>query len=341
MSKFPVTMKLDDMRSLVSHFPDMLRSIDLDHNIIDECKGYHERGYGGLCFLGMGGSSIVGLYVSELLRRDSLLPISIIKDYTLPRFVTKDWIVIAVSYSGNTAETLSALKEADERGSKIITITSGGQIQETYSHYPQLLIRKGLQPRAAFPLLLSGILPITETIIGAEYTKMDKLAESLVAASKKWGEWIHRPDSLACKFLKRIPLFIGAEYMKPVAYRAKTQVNENAKTIAFGSEIPEAAHNEIEGFQENQQAAFIPVFLKHGDESKQIQQKQDVMQSLYEEIGMNPVSLRALGKSPIEKMLTLTHYLDMVSVELAEMRGVDALAVNRITELKKRLAKRG
>jgi fructoselysine-6-P-deglycase FrlB-like protein len=125
MRKLPESMQLDDMRNMVSHFPQMLRNFNLNQEIIQVCRNYHKEGIEGLCFLGMGGSSIVGSYVKEILSRESRIPIEIVRNYFLPKWISRDWIVVAISYSGNTEETLTSLSQAKKRGSKIVTITSG------------------------------------------------------------------------------------------------------------------------------------------------------------------------------------------------------------------------
>jgi glucose/mannose-6-phosphate isomerase len=312
---------------------------DMNRNLIEICRKYHEEGVKGLCFLGMGGSSIAGAYVKEILSQESNIPISIVRTYFLPKYVTSDWAVVAVSYSGNTEETLSSLKQARERGSKIVTVTSGGQMAKEYSDRPQILVQTGIQPRAAFPLLLSEVLPVSESITGVQMADMNKISDTVAAASRKWGESIPAPSDLAEKVRIEMPLFIGAQHLIPVAYRAKCQINENSKAMAFYSEIPESAHNEIEGFPNNPESSIIPIFLRSGNEDAQIKRKIDAILSIYSDIGLNPIVLDAGGKTRIENMLTLTHYLDMVSVEIAIINGADALSVKRIGQLKQMLAR--
>jgi glucose/mannose-6-phosphate isomerase len=338
MRELAETMNLNDMKSMVSYFPHMLGKSDTNRDLIKICRNYYEEGIKGLCFLGMGGSSIIGAYVKEIISQESNIPVSIVRTYFLPKYVTSDWAVVAVSYSGNTEETLSSLQQARERGTKIVTVTSGGQMAKEYSDYPQILVQKQIQPRAAFPLLLSEVLPVSESIIGAQITDMDKISETVVAASKKWGEWVPIPSIMAQKVQSRIPLFVGAQHLIPVAYRAKCQINENSKALAFYSEIPESAHNEIEGFPSNHESSIIPIFLRSRNEDAQIKRKIDAILSIYSDMGLNTIVLNATGKTKIENMLTLTHYVDMVSVELADINGVDALSVRRIGELKKKLA---
>ncbi len=68
-----------------------------------------------IIMLGMGGSGIGGLLASSLAFLSAKIPICILSDYNLPAYVNEDSLVISVSYSGNTEETLSAFKEAGEK----------------------------------------------------------------------------------------------------------------------------------------------------------------------------------------------------------------------------------
>ena len=105
---------------------------------------------------GMGGSAIGGILLNDWLIEESKIPIITSQNYNLPRFVDKHTLVIAVSYSGNTEETISALNDALDRGSKIITITSGGKLEERSleKNIQCVKLPRGLQPRAALPYQL-------------------------------------------------------------------------------------------------------------------------------------------------------------------------------------------
>jgi len=189
--------------------------------------------------------------------------------------------------------------------------------------------------------MFSEALPISEALIGSPITDLPSISENLSSAADSWGKSIPLPSDIVEKIQNRIPLFVGAQHLTPVAYRAKCQINENSKAEAFNSEIPEATHNEIEGFPYDKVSRVIPIFLRSSDEDTRISRRMDAALDLYNEIGLNPINLNSFGSSKMESMLTLTHYLDMVSVELAEKSGIDAVNVRRITDLKTRLASEG
>jgi len=336
--KLPASIKPNDMRNLVAHFPMLLNTLQIEPSILNTSRVFQKEGLNGICFLGMGGSSIAGNYVRALLSNRSMIPISMVRDYVLPAYVDSKWVVIAVSYSGNTEETLSSLSIANELSARIIVITSGGKMAQEGEH-PIIRLPKGLQPRATLPIMLSAILPVAETLSGLEITKFQNLEQVLIKRSKTWKDWLLPPKELADSFIEKIPLFVGSSHLTPVAYRAKCQINENSKALAFHSELPESNHNEIESFAKTHGCSIMPVFLRSDLESPEISRRFDVTHDIYLEMGLSPVNLLASGKTRLEEMALLTHFLDTVSVELAEIHGVDPVSVEKIKELKDRLSR--
>ncbi|MHA1862420.1 MAG: bifunctional phosphoglucose/phosphomannose isomerase [Candidatus Thorarchaeota archaeon] len=336
--KLPSSIKPDNMKNLVTHFPQLLSTLQVESSILNTAKEFHKEGLNGICFLGMGGSSIAGNYVRALLSKESIIPISVTRDYLLPTHVDTKWVVIAISYSGNTEETLSALSMANEVGSRIIVMTSGGKMAQESKH-PIIHLPKGLQPRAALPLIFSAVLPVVESLAGLKITEFQYLEEALIKKSKTWNEWPAPPQEIAQTFIGKTPLFIGSRHLAPVAYRAKCQINENSKALAFHSELPESNHNEIESFVKTNGCSVLPVFLRSGLEPAKINRRFDVTYEMYLEMGLSPINLLASGDTRLEEMLALTHFLDMISVELAGLCDIDPVSVEKIKELKHRLSR--
>ena len=334
----PATIVPDDMKNLVNHFPQLLTCFELNKSIRTILNQYVAEGVTGICFIGMGGSSIAGNYVRSLLNEISEIPIIIVREYKIPAFVTSTWVVIAVSYSGNTEETLSALAEASEKNTKIIRITSGGKMAQD-KNQSDVILPGGIQPRATLPLMLSVALPIAEIVVGLRQTEFNTLESILANKAKSWGEEIQSPSEIASLISKRIPLLIGAEHLKPVAYRTKCQINENSKALAFYSELPESNHNEIEGFVTTHGCSILPIFLRSGFESKELRKRFDATYDIYREMSLEPMNLKVTGRTKLEEMLLLTHLLDMVSVELSYLHKVDPVSVDVIQDLKHRLSK--
>ncbi|TFG34382.1 bifunctional phosphoglucose/phosphomannose isomerase [Candidatus Thorarchaeota archaeon] len=333
------TLKLidpKDMRNMVTFFPELLSEIALESDLKDTIIKIHENGIDGLCFIGMGGSSIAGNYVKAIFSEKATVPMIVERSYTIPKYINKDWIVVAISYSGNTEETLSSLKTAMNNNLRTICITSNGVMEKSGCQFVSL--PKNFQPRAAFPLIFSALLTITELSLGENITNFKRITKILQEKTNLWGKTIPKPAHFASLFENKIPLFIGAEHLSAVAYRAKCQINENSKHLAFNSEIPEANHNEIEGFEDSGEDLIKPIFLRGNHEFSKISSRLDTTYEMYKELKLDPLDLRIDCSSTIGEMLALTHYLDMVSIELAEIKGVNPITGNRISELKRRLS---
>ncbi|MHA2432521.1 MAG: bifunctional phosphoglucose/phosphomannose isomerase [Candidatus Thorarchaeota archaeon] len=296
-----------------------------------------DAGMNGVLLMGMGGSAIAGEICRAYLSDRSTTPILSVRDYTIPQFINDRWVTIAVSYSGSTEETLSAFKDAQSRGSSTIAFTTGGALKNLAGDTLVHDLWPGFQPRAALPMILSGLLPFLETILGLDITDLEMVSGDLEHMSTEWAGMPTTPADLAKMAKDTIPLFIGWKHLIPVAYRARCQMNENAKKMAFSSELPEANHNEIEGTASCAKTSFLPVFLRSREEDKRTQKRIEATIDIFLKNGCSPLNLDLDLPSRIHESLGYTYFLDLVSVELAEILGVDSLRVERIAELKKRL----
>jgi glucose/mannose-6-phosphate isomerase len=328
---------MTEMRSMVSKFPELLAKVKIDQETQDTCVRLGDEGISGISIIGMGGSAIAGLYVQALLRDSATIPIVANQEYSLPAYVDSTWATIAISYSGNTEETLAAHNEAVDRDCHTLIVSSGGNLLSADNSLGEIKIPSGYQPRAAFPLLFSVVLNLVECLMGFDQTVLKDIGSSLSEKAVKWETSSLTPKVMAEDFAGNVPIFIGSGQLIPVAYRAKTQINENAKTMAFFSEIPESNHNEIESFVTENEFRMQPVFLRSSYEDERIRKRMDITTTLYEEEGYSPIRLSIGSSSRTEEMLALTFYLDLVSVELAYIREVDPVSVEKIMKLKKSL----
>ncbi len=322
------------MRGMVSSFPDLLNVITLNEVVTNFALQINSKKTNGICLIGMGGSSIAGEMIRCILRERANVPIISVRGYDIPGAVNKDWTVITVSYSGNTEETLSAFDTAINRGCKVCAITTGGELASHSEIIPVQIIPSGLQPRAALPLIISAVLLILQTILGGEPIDPRLLSEDIRTQSKEWSRSLLKPREFAEKLKQTTPVFVASGHLVPVAYRAKCQMNENAKVPSFYSEIPESNHNEIEAIDSFGERNLLPIFIRSSFESQRIKQRFDATQIIYSEQGCTPITVQLKAKTTLEEALTLTHYLDMVSVELADIRSVDSTSVPRISRLK-------
>src|SRR5680860_949044 len=152
---------LDDLEKIRSLDPENMLGIEENfYEQLSKAKDIGENtdisairkgSFAGLAFLGMGGSGFAGDIIKSLIKYDISIPVETVKGYKLPAFVNKNWLVIAVSYSGGTEETVTTAMEALKRGCELIISTSGDKMEKIAIENSKCLVKapKGYQPRAA------------------------------------------------------------------------------------------------------------------------------------------------------------------------------------------------
>ncbi|MHA1772444.1 MAG: bifunctional phosphoglucose/phosphomannose isomerase [Candidatus Thorarchaeota archaeon] len=323
------------MSEMIRIFPDLLTTVQLDPQIKQRAASVHAKGISGICLIGMGGSSISGEICKGLLASESPITIITSRDYHLPAVVDKGWVVIAVSYSGNTEETLSAFKEARRRGSKIFGITTGGELERLLKINELQKIPSGLQPRAALPLMFSVIYPLLSELVHPHKLDLPTLSRELSELREQWyTDPINSPHEIAQRIMDKIPLFIGGQHLAAIAYRAKCQINENAKAPAMSVELPEMDHNEIEACGEYASMGIKPIFLRSKFEGARIKKRVEATRAVFQEAGVEPLEIPSMGSSRVMEALATALFVDEVSLEYANLREVDPVGVLRIKKLK-------
>jgi len=328
---------INSMMSMTNNFPLLLRLIRIHDDFIEGVHRSLRSSLEGICITGVGGSAIAGDICRAYLSGYELIPIISSRDYSIPQYVNKNWAVISISYSGHTAETISATRDASKRGCSLFLITSGGYIADNIRNTQKFRLPPGLKPRAALPLIVSIVLPILETLLGVQRTNLNSVSESLEQLHVKWDSICASPSSCAQLIKRRIPIFIGWKHLAPVAYRARCQMNENAKILAINSELPEASHNEIEGAATCAKHGFLPVLLRSREEDLEMKKRFEETIEIFIDNGCNPLNLDLKLQSRIQEILGYTYHLDLTSCFLADFLGVDAMSGERINQIKAKL----
>ncbi len=304
-------------------------------NFVDELKNLKEQikfkekfnldfDYDNIVISGMGGSGIVGDIIQEHYTKKPLIAIG---DYGIPDFVNENTLFIGISYSGNTEETLNNIIMARERNAHILAITSGGKLSDLADY--KIIIPSGLQPRSAIGYMLMPLLntfaPVQDSVIDETYNLLESMDKSHDEMRK-----------IALKIYENsyIPVILGAKPYKSVAYRWKTQFNENSKTFAFYNYFPELNHNDTMPLKKAYRKDEYLYFVFNSDNPR-IQKRIDVTQEITGE-SFNVVS--SPTEEYFQKLFYLIHYADYVTYELALIRNVDPTDVSTIEELKRKLA---
>lgn len=301
---------------------------------------------------GMGASAISGDIMTSLLRDKLDVPLLVNREYDLPKWVNKDTLVICISYSGNTDETLSSFKIAYQKKCKIICISTGGKLQDLAEkrQVPFVKIPAGIQPRAAtayllFPsLIFLKRLGLLKSMIEADIEETITVTTDFVAMNNKAVPEENNPaKQIAKKIFSSIPQIYGWGVYTPIAIRWRHQLNENSKVIARTDIVPECNHNDLVGWSANPEVSkrFSCILIRDKDEeSIDMTTRLNFMRDLFHNTAGAFLEVQPKGKSQLAKMMYLMCLGDFTSCYLAVLRGVDPSPVDIITELKKRLAEK-
>ncbi len=289
---------------------------------------------------GLGGSGIGGTIVSELNRSNLKVPVAVNKNYSIPGFVNDNTLVVVSSYSGNTEETLNALKEAFNKEAKIVCITSGGKVMEFAQNngLDYITIDGGMPPRACFGYsfvqlnyILAGL-----GLINNDFKKDLKKSIQLLESEKSNIQ--NTAKEIAERIQNKIPIIYCDAGIEGVAIRFRQQINENSKMLCWHHVIPEMNHNELVGWRGSYEDHAV-IFLRNENDYSRNKKRMDFTKGVAKYCSADAIEIQSKGKSGMEKALYLIHLTDWISYYLSEHRKVDAIEVEVISKLKNELSK--
>ncbi|MBM3331234.1 bifunctional phosphoglucose/phosphomannose isomerase [candidate division WOR-3 bacterium] len=303
-------------------------------------------GFDSVVAAGMGGSGIGAKIVQGLLLAECRLPVYVCNDYDLPAAVSEKALFVAVSYSGNTEETLSAYAQARRRGCRVIAITSGGELGRlaAAAGYPVMAVPVGMPPRAALGYLFSTLLVCLERLgVCANHQRDLDMAVRLMRNRRK--SWSVRARTIAKHIGGRLPIVYSTSRMlDAVADRWRCQLNENAGVLCHTSSFPEHNHNEIVGIGRPKHPGrnVVVIALLDRETHPRTRYRLESVLDITEDAYYLAIRIEGEGRSRLARVFSLVMLGDLVSVELARLAGKDAMEIDRIDELKRRMAqKRG
>lgn len=295
---------------------------------------------------GMGGSGIAGDYVAAVVDDSPLRAVGHKGYAPLPGWVSRVRpLVVGVSYSGNTEETLSVVDAAKSLDLPLAALTTGGSLKERASGegWPTVDIPAGLQPRAALGYLFGATLRVIGASSGhsdfvADLNEAAEIADEITTeGSTAWLE----AERLAASLGNRASIIYGGGTVSgTAAQRWKTQINENAKMPAWWSVLPELDHNEIvswETLPEMTRQNFAIVGLSDGSDADRVSDRYGHTRNLTKEFVPWAGHVESTGRSAAARIISLTAIGDLVSWMLAVNAGVDPVPVGTIEKLKKLL----
>ncbi len=315
---------------------------------------------------GMGGSGIAGDVLAAVVGPGCAVPVLTHRGYGLPGWVGAGDLVVAVSCSGSTEETLSSLAEAVKRGSRLLVVGAAGSPVDDLGARGRAVfvpVTQGRQPRASVwslstPLVVAadvlGLVQADAAVVEAAAARLEQVALSCRVDADHFA---NPAKALALELSGTLPVLWGTSPLAGVAaYRFACQLNENAKTVATWGVLPEANHNQVVAFdgastggragerdlfadraEETERAPLRLVLLRDSDEHPQVARRAQVSHEVARERGIEVSIVRAEGASTFERLASVVGVTDWASAYLALLEGRDPTPVDAITELKARI----
>ncbi len=293
---------------------------------------------------GMGGSGIGGEMLKSLFWEILDIPIIISQEYSLPAYVKPQSLVFAVSYSGNTEETLESFDVALKRKSRIVAITSGGKLLALCQKHQVdcIQIPTGIPPRCAIGYLFIPQL-ITLAKMGIIKNTSKEIKETINTLKAKRNQYNLRAKTLARELVNTLPIiYATSNLFKPVALRWQAQFNENSKVFCHSNVFPELDHNEIVGITGRKNVVHPYYFLILMDEKAHYRNQLRVdltLKIIKSQLGdIQYKKFYADGRSDLTRLFSLIMLGDLISFYLGQMQNIDPMPVLAIDILKSKLS---
>jgi glucose/mannose-6-phosphate isomerase len=301
---------------------------------------------------GMGGSGIAGHVLQAAAGPECPVPVERVRGWTLPAWVGADDLVIAVSSSGRTAETMACTRTAIERGSRTVVVAAEGSPLVDFAvaaNIPWVPVPAGRPPRANLWALSVPLLVAADAlgIVDAEPARLEAVAVLLDGLAAQCAPTVPTEQNpakqLATELVGTLPMIWGSSDLAGIAaYRLLCQLAENAKYPAVNGVLPEALHNQVVTFSAPR-ASGLPirlVLLRDTVEQWEVSVAADEAEVLAGESGVPVSRMVAVGAHPLERMASLCAVGDFASVYLGLLGGVDPTPIPPIEILKTRLQER-
>lgn len=295
-----------------------------------------QKAYSNIVICAMGGSALAGEILESYLLQETAcrIPVLISRSYHIPPgLVSKQSLVLFLSYSGSTEETLSCYDEARKTGATLITISNGGALKDRSLadhgyHIPYQIPIERFEGRFAITYAFATLLAIL-TNAGI----LDTIGKFPTLSTRDLEV---KGESIAKKIAGSTPVIYAPDSLSHIAKSWKIKLNENAKTPAFWNVFPELNHNEMIGFT-NPQGAFSALILTDKEVSPDIRKRIDITSALMQEKGLFSEIIELKGTGFLEKLLYGLVLGDWVAYSLAYEYGQDPTPMEMVSELKRRL----
>ena len=289
---------------------------------------------------GLGGSGIGGKIATQLVSDQLKIPAIVNNDYSLPAFVNENTLVIVSSFSGNTEETLEALKKAQEANAEIACITSGGKLAEIAraEGYNLIILPTAFSPRAmlTYSIIQQLFLFHHYGLINNKF--INEIEKTVLLLDNEIDEIKDKAHQTALALHGKTTVIYAESGLEGVIVRIRQQINENSKSLGWHHVVPEMNHNELVGWAGGK-SEYAVLILRSDYEHSRSKVRIDISKEIIQKQTPIVLEFHPKGDSLIEQSFYHILWGDWTSVYLAELYQVDDVEVKVIDYLKAELAK--
>ena len=293
-----------------------------------------------IVFAGMGGSGAIGDMFASILSQTKI-HVNVVKGYLLPKTANTDTLVVIISVSGNTIETLSVLESAHKLNCKIIAFSSGGKIEQfcKKNNIKHKVVSKFHSPRATFTSYLYTILKVLHHTLNIKEEDILESIEKLSELNKKINSsnlTESNPAISLAQWIKNIPIIYHPYGLQAAAVRFKNSLQENCKIHAIAEDVIEACHNGIVSWEKK--SNILPILIRGSEDSIKTKQRYEILKEFFTSNDIEYKEIISVEGNILSKIINLIYFLDYVSIYNAIISNTDPSPVKSIDFIKERIS---
>jgi len=293
-----------------------------------------------IVFGGMGGSGAIGDMFESILSKTKI-HVNVVKGYVLPETVNSNTLVVIVSVSGNTDETLFLLKLAKKINSNIIAFSSGGKIQDycIKNDIDHISVPKFHSPRATFPSFLYTMLKVLHQTLEIKEDHIIDSIKKLENLQKIINSSNLTEDNVSlnlAKSIKSIPIIYYPFGLQSASIRFKNSLQENAKMHAVSEDVIEASHNSIVSWE--RKSDTMPILIRGSEDHIKTKERYKILKEFFLEKEIKYQEVFSVEGNILSKLINLIYLLDYATIYKAVIDNIDPSPVESIKFIKKQLS---
>lgn len=345
-------MKIMDRQNMLGSlqaFPEQIHQAWAEAHRVRISAAY--RSIRSIVLFGMGGSAFPANIAKDVFRNELRVPMSVVQDYHLPRFVDRNTLVIASSYSGTTEESVTALHEAHARGAKCLVLAEGGELARLAKRWsiPAYIFTASAnpsgQPRMGVGYMLFGTIGLLSAAGQLRLTdaQVGSVVRRVRAFAPRWSENVpfgkNRAQQLARKLVYRVPIIVGSEHLEHAALAFRNRLHENSKHFAEYFPLPALNHHLLEGLGYPKQRLFV-IFLSSDRVFERTRRRYAITKRVFSRHGIPSEDIRFTASTALEEVCVQLAFSGYVSFWLAMEHKLDPSPIPWVKYFKAQLAKR-